>query len=49
VRPAPLRLITASAFPLLDLVEEERFRDDLFYRLNMVHLVLPSGIARVMA
>lgn len=49
VRAAPLRLITASACPLLRLVEEERFRDDLFYRLNMVHLVLPSGIASVMA
>ena len=49
VRPAPLRLITASDCELLQLVEAERFRDDLFYRLNMVHLVLPSGIARVMA
>lgn len=49
VRPAPFRLITASACALHDLVEAERFRDDLFYRLNMVHLVLPSGIARVMA
>jgi transcriptional regulator of acetoin/glycerol metabolism len=49
VRPAPFRLITASACALLDLVEAKRFRDDLFYRLNMVHLVLPSGIARVMA
>ena len=48
VRPAPFRLITASASALLDLVEAERFRDDLFYRLNMVHLVLPSGIARAM-
>jgi transcriptional regulator of acetoin/glycerol metabolism len=49
VRTAPVRLITASACSLLDMVEEERFRDDLFYRLNMVHLVLPSGIARAMA
>ena len=49
VRPAPLRLITASACSLVDRVQEKRFRDDLFYRLNMVHLVLPSGIARVMA
>jgi len=49
VRPAPFRLITASACALLDLVEAEQFRDDLFYRLNMVHLVLPSGIARAMA
>jgi len=49
VRPAPVRLITASACSLLELVQEERFRDDLFYRLNMVHLVLPSGIARAMA
>jgi transcriptional regulator of acetoin/glycerol metabolism len=49
VRPAPLRLITASGCSLLDLVHEERFRDDLFYRLNMVHLVLPSGIAQAMA
>jgi transcriptional regulator of acetoin/glycerol metabolism len=49
VRPAPFRLITASACALLDLVQTERFRDDLFYRLNMVHLVLPSGIAQAMA
>ena len=49
VRTAPLRLITTSACALFDLVEEARFRDDLFYRLNMVHLVLPSGIARGMA
>lgn len=49
MRPAPLRLITGSACPLFHLVEEDRFSDDLFYRLNMVHLVLPSGIARVMA
>jgi len=49
VRPVPVRLITASACSLLELVQEERFRDDLFYRLNMVHLVLPSGIARAMA
>lgn len=48
VRPAPFRLITASACALLNLVEEERFRDDLFYRLNIVHLVLPSGIAHAM-
>ena len=49
VRPAPFRLITASACALLDRVETGQFRDDLFYRLNMVHLVLPSGIARAMA
>jgi len=49
VRPAPLRLITASARPLIDLVEAEEFSDDLFYRLNMVHLVLPSGIVRALA
>jgi DNA-binding NtrC family response regulator len=48
VRPAPFRLLTASACALLNLVEEQRFRDDLFYRLNIVHLVLPSGIAHAM-
>jgi transcriptional regulator of acetoin/glycerol metabolism len=48
VRQMPLRLITASACSLIDLVQEEQFRDDLFYRLNMVHLVLPSGVARAM-
>jgi transcriptional regulator with PAS, ATPase and Fis domain len=45
----PLRIVTGSACCLIDLVDERLFRADLFYRLNMVHLVLPSGIAGVMS
>ena len=36
-----VRLITASHRDLMELVRAERFRDDLFYRLNVVALKIP--------
>jgi transcriptional regulator of acetoin/glycerol metabolism len=43
VRPIPvnIRVIAATHFDLAAMVREGRFRDDLFYRLNGAHLVLP--------
>jgi transcriptional regulator of acetoin/glycerol metabolism len=36
------RLITGTRYELLDLVAARQFRADLFYRLNVIHIVLPS-------
>jgi transcriptional regulator of acetoin/glycerol metabolism len=49
VQPAPLRIVSGSACCLIDLVHDHQFCADLFYRLNMVHLMLPPGIVRPMA
>jgi DNA-binding NtrC family response regulator len=35
------RLLAATNRPLLDLVETGAFRDDLYHRLHLLHLVLP--------
>ncbi len=42
-RPLPVdfRLVTATHQPLEELVEQGGFRQDLFYRLNVVPLVIP--------
>jgi two-component system response regulator AtoC len=37
-----VRVIAATAQPLEQAVEEKRFRDDLFYRLNVVRLRVPA-------
>ncbi len=37
-----VRLITASLHPLADLVKEGSFREDLYHRLNLLHLRIPS-------
>jgi DNA-binding NtrC family response regulator len=42
----PVRLISGTDYWLLDLVAAKQFRGDLFYRLNVIHLVLPSGASR---
>jgi transcriptional regulator with GAF, ATPase, and Fis domain len=37
-----VRIITASSSPLNDLVKQQKFRDDLFYRLNVYPVSVPS-------
>src|SRR5256885_8549432 len=36
-----VRIVAASNIELLTLVREGRFREDLFHRLNVIHLQLP--------
>jgi transcriptional regulator of acetoin/glycerol metabolism len=38
------RLITATDDWLFDRVTTSQFHPDLFYRLNMIHIVLPAGV-----
>lgn len=40
-RPVNIRLICATNMDLAQLVGEGRFREDLYYRINTVHLELP--------
>jgi two-component system response regulator HydG len=40
--PFDVRLIAATHRDLEGLVEEGQFRQDLFYRINVVHVVMPS-------
>jgi len=42
-----LKIIAATNKPLIELVEEGRFRDDLFYRLNVLSINVPSLRERV--
>ena len=39
--PVDVRVISAANSPLAPLVEQERFREDLYHRLNVVKLCLP--------
>jgi transcriptional regulator with PAS, ATPase and Fis domain len=41
IKPIDVRVVCASNTPLEDLVREERFREDLFYRLNVIRIELP--------
>jgi DNA-binding NtrC family response regulator len=41
-RPVNLRIICATHQNLPSLVKQGRFREDLFYRINVVHLHVPS-------
>ena len=41
-RPVNIRLICATNMDLEALVREGRFREDLYYRINTVHIALPS-------
>jgi transcriptional regulator with PAS, ATPase and Fis domain len=40
--PVNIRLICANNMDLEALVREGRFREDLYYRINTVHIALPS-------
>ena len=37
-----VRIISASSDSLIDLVQKKQFRDDLFYRLNVYPIVVPT-------
>jgi DNA-binding NtrC family response regulator len=39
--PVDIRLITATNKPLLKMVREELFREDLLYRINTIQILLP--------
>ena len=41
-----IRLIAATNKHLLDLIDKERFREDLYYRLNVVGLHIPALLER---
>lgn len=45
-RPVDVRVIAASLRDLDDKVEEGTFREDLFYRLNVIHIHIPPLRAR---
>ena len=42
LRQADVRIVAASRYDLAELVREGRFREDLFYRLNVVPVHLPA-------
>ena len=44
--PVDVRVIAATNQPLQQLIEEKRFREDLFFRLNVVSLTLPPLASR---
>jgi two-component system response regulator PilR (NtrC family) len=44
--PIDVRIISATHQNLTQLVQEERFRQDLYYRLNVIELVIPPLRAR---
>ena len=39
--PLNIRVVSATNRPIQDLIKEGRFREDLFYRLNVINLHLP--------
>jgi len=41
VNKVDVRVISASSIPLNELVEKKEFREDLFYRLNVIKIELP--------
>lgn len=47
IRHANVRLISATHQPLLELVEQKKFRQDLYYRLNAFPIHLPNLTSRM--
>ncbi|MEM1405757.1 MAG: sigma-54 dependent transcriptional regulator [Bacteroidota bacterium] len=45
--PADFRLVCATNMPLYDMVYDQRFRQDLLYRINTVEIRLPSLKERI--
>jgi transcriptional regulator with PAS, ATPase and Fis domain len=36
------RVVAATTYNLFERIAQQRFREDLFYRLNAIHVVLPE-------
>lgn len=39
--PEPVRIVASSRYPIATMVRENRFREELYYRLSAVHVVVP--------
>ncbi|MCP5062887.1 MAG: sigma-54-dependent Fis family transcriptional regulator [Ignavibacteriae bacterium] len=46
MKTVDVRVVSASNQKLINLVEEKKFREDLFYRLNVIEVEVPSLSAR---
>jgi len=40
--PIDVRIVASAQPGLREQVQERRFREDLYYRLNVVHILLPN-------
>ena len=40
---APVRILASSSVPLFERVVDQLFNERLFYRLNVIHIVVPLG------
>jgi two-component system, NtrC family, response regulator AtoC len=45
-QPVDVRIVAATSLDLEQLVEDKRFREDLYYRINVIHIPLPPLRAR---
>ena len=41
IRPIDIRLICATNMPIMEMIEEEKYREDLLYRINTVEITVP--------